>query len=214
MLEAVIFDMDGVLVDSEPLKAESWEKVLAKYRVENGGKWYTARIGTPGKDIAKEAVREFSLSVSDEFLFRDNRSLYLGMSEERATPIYSSIKFLESIPDYVKIGVASSEYKRVIERKMELIGINGFIQAITSGVEEVTHDKPHPEVYLRTAEKLGVLPEKCLAVEDSRTGVESAKNANMRCIGFRNPNSGNQDFSRADIIVDDLTKLDIEKILQ
>ena len=214
MLEAVIFDMDGVLVDSEPSKAESWERVLMKYGVENGGKWYTARIGTSGKDLAKEAVREFSLSVSDESLFRDNRSLYLGLCDERVIPIYSSIKFLKSIPGYVKIGVASSEYKRVIERKTKLIGIGKFIEAITSGAEEVTHDKPNPEVYLCTAKKLRVLPEKCLAVEDSRTGVESAKNANMRCIGFRNPNSGNQDLSRADITIDDLTKLDIEKILQ
>jgi len=77
MKEAVIFDMDGILVDSEPLKAESWEEVLKKYGIEGGGKWYTIRIGTPGKEIAREAVKVFSLSVSAEDIFREeNKKLF------------------------------------------------------------------------------------------------------------------------------------------
>ncbi|MGB4491550.1 MAG: HAD-IA family hydrolase, partial [Halanaerobiales bacterium] len=72
--------------------------------------------------------------------------------------------------------------------------------------------KPHPEIFLTTAEKLGVNPEDCVVIEDSRNGVLAAKAAGMKCIGFKNANSGDQDLSEADLIVSSYKKLTIEDI--
>jgi beta-phosphoglucomutase-like phosphatase (HAD superfamily) len=78
--------------------------------------------------------------------------------------------------------------------------------------EDITHSKPHPEIFLKAAERLREMPENCLVIEDSKLGVEAAKSAGMKCIGFRNPNSGNQDLSKADVIVDDFAKLETQRL--
>jgi beta-phosphoglucomutase-like phosphatase (HAD superfamily) len=79
--------------------------------------------------------------------------------------------------------------------------------------EDVEHSKPSPETFLKVARELGLEPSQCLVIEDARLGVEAAKRAGMKCIGYRNPRSGNQDLSKAQIITDDFSNLDIDKII-
>ena len=109
--------------------------------------------------------------------------------------------------DGIAIGLASSSEKAFIEMVLEELGIRGYFQAVVSG-EEVERSKPEPEIFLRAAELLNVDPADCLVLEDSRHGVEAAKRAGMKCIGYQNPNSGPQDLSRADKIVHTLENLD------
>ena len=135
------------------------------------------------------------------------------IDSEPAPVIESSVKFLKSLPrDRVKIGIASSDFPVNIEKHMSQIGTLSYVDAITSGEKgsgEVERDKPFPDIYLVTARKLGVAPEDCMGIEDTAPGIKAVKSAGMYCIGFRNPNSGKQDYSEADLVVADLNSPEV-----
>jgi beta-phosphoglucomutase-like phosphatase (HAD superfamily) len=79
--------------------------------------------------------------------------------------------------------------------------------------EDVAYGKPDPEIFLKAASGLNVDPDECLVIEDSKLGVEAAKKAGMKCVGYRNPHSGDQDLSEADIVIDNFSKLNLEELL-
>ena len=213
MIKAIIFDLDGVIVNSERLKSLAWKKVLEKYGVDNGDEWYKKNIGNTREYLAKKAIEEFSINDDWKILFDRKANNYFEMLKTTTEPIQSTVDFIKSIPkEKYKLAVNSAINKWVIEHQIGLIGISHLFDALTSGLDELPphYEKPHPEIYLRTARKLNVLPEFCLGIEDSTPGVKSVKSAGMKCIGFINPNSGNQDLSEADLIVDDLRKVPLE----
>jgi beta-phosphoglucomutase-like phosphatase (HAD superfamily) len=95
--------------------------------------------------------------------------------------------------------VASSSAEKLVTLVLQKIGVRRFFDVVLSG-ESVTKSKPEPEVFLKTASLLRVLPENCVVVEDAMHGVTAAKRAGMKCVGYRNRNTGNQDLSRADFV--------------
>jgi beta-phosphoglucomutase-like phosphatase (HAD superfamily) len=92
------------------------------------------------------------------------------------------------------------------------LGITQLFDAIISA-EDVKHSKPDPEIFLVSARRLNMSPAQCLVVEDAKLGVQAAKEAKMKCLGYKNPHSGEQDLSRADIVTDDFSSLDINELL-
>jgi len=215
MIKAVIFDMDGVLTDSEVLKAESWKRILEEFGVKEGDKWYIKNMGNPGIELSKQATKEFNLLIDYKTFFKKNREIYLQiLNKEGTIPIKEAINFLKSLPkEKLKIGLASSEYEKIIKQHLNSIKILHLFNAITSGADETEKGKPNPEIYLITAKKLGIKPKECIVIEDSSPGIEAAKRAGMKCIAYKNPNSGNQDLSKADFIVNSLLELDLNKII-
>ena len=107
------------------------------------------------------------------------------------------------------MGLASSNNEDAVEAIKNKFGLDKYIEVFTNG-EAVTKGKPHPEIFLLTAGQLGLKPEECLVIEDSRNGVLAAKAAGMKCVGFRNKNSGVQDLSEADLIVGSYKELTME----
>ena len=87
--------------------------------------------------------------------------------------------------------------------------LEDYFSCILSG-EEVENGKPAPDIYVETAKKLGIVPEECIVIEDSKNGVMAAKEAGMKCIGFKNINSGEQDLSKADYIVNSIVEIKIQ----
>ena len=112
----------------------------------------------------------------------------------------------------LKLGIASSSHKRLINYILRRLEIRHLFDSVI-GAEDITHSKPNPEIFLMCAKTLNANPVECLVVEDAKLGVEAAKTAEMKCLGYRNPSSGKQDLSKADLITDDLSKLDIQKLL-
>jgi len=213
MIEAIISDVDGVIIDSEAFKMKAWEETLKDYGIQDGGEWYRQRIGT-GRQALAEMVLELGLpeNLIDEFS-NQRRAFYYNLIERESVPVIdSTVRFINSIPkDEFKLGAASSNPLHIIEGHLRNVGIRYLFDAIVSGTDDVARDKPYPDVYFFVAKKLKVSPERCLGIEDSGPGVEAVKGAGMKCIGFRNPNSGDQDLSEADMIVDDLSKLSVEE---
>lgn len=216
MIKAFIFDMDGVLVNSEKLKAQAWKKALSEYGISDGDIWYTKNLGNSRDALSAKAIKEFSLtSAQIDEISEKKRVSYMAMLKMTTEPISSTVSFLKSIPkNKFKIAVNSSIDTWVIEHQMEKIGVKHLLDVYTSGKNEVVHDKPAPDIYVLTAKKLGVRPDECIVIEDSTAGVSAAKSAGMKCVGFKSIHSGNQDLSKADMISEDLSKTNAEKIVQ
>ncbi len=209
MLEAVIFDMDGVIVDSEPLHYAAESRIFALLGVEvpdaerhsfigmaGAGMWKAVRESR-GMEMTVEELREFDRKVRLEF--------FAGV--ERIDPVAGALELLAGLNRRgTKTALASSSSPELIELVLKRLGVRGLFDAVVSG-DTVPRGKPAPDIYLRAAELLNARPANCIAIEDSRNGVMSAKGAGMRCVAYRNLNSPGQDLDAADMIIDDFRLL-------
>lgn len=201
MVEAVIFDMDGVIIDSEPLQMQALiEAVKASSGVEltphalgwttgrgNAEVWQRLRELYP---IAweQERVRAYQL----EALFKLMDTSPLAVPIEGILPLVRALK-AKGIP----MAVASSSSLSIIDKVLDKLALREYFTLIATG-DEVPASKPAPDIFLLAARRLGCKPEACWVIEDSYNGVTAAKAAGMHCIGFHNPHSGKQDISAAD----------------
>jgi HAD superfamily hydrolase (TIGR01509 family) len=206
MFKALIFDMDGVLIDSEPLHKQIEQDILKELGVnvslEEHFKF--ASMGKVMWDIMKKRYG-FNKEVTTDELHKEKEKRYIkALTSKPILPIDG----LKELVTYAKekgllLAVASSASIFNINLVLKAIGLEQFFGLIVSG-EQVPRNKPYPDIYLKTAELLKLEVEECAVVEDSANGVKSAKAAGMYCIGFRNLSSGNQYISPADVIVDSL----------
>lgn len=208
MAKAVIFDNDGVIIDSEPLHIEADLQILAEYGIEWKNSDLHRFIGVKDDVMWKTLQGELGLPVSPEALKEKKGRIRDGVfTAERIRPI-------DGIPELFaalkaagwKVAVASSSSRSLIGPWLETMGLGVLLDAFVAG-DDVVNPKPHPEPYLRAASLLGVLPSDCTAIEDSPHGIASAKAAGCRCIGFRNPGGPRQDLSGADIVVESIRSI-------
>lgn len=210
MIKAVIFDMDGVIIDSEPLYMEADRMVMRDYGKTISDVELFDYIGVPNPVIWKKVREKHGLDASVQELM-DKQSYYRDhlLGDGEFEPVAGIINLLEELRSKgLKIGLASSSAKKTIERVLNSLGIAEYFEAVISG-EDVKNSKPAPDIFLKTAETLNIEPSKCVVIEDSAHGVNAAKRAGMYCIGFYNPNSGRQDLSPADVIVNSIEEIDI-----
>ena len=210
MLKAVIFDMDGVLIDSEPLHYEANRILLLnKFNIELKYEYYKQFIGSTVKYLWEKMKNDFGI---DGYTAEELKLMADEIKEELIdTDGYEQIEgvaeFVCGLSDHYKLAVASSSYLKNIKRNMDNLGITDEFEQIVSGTE-VENPKPSPDIFLEAAKRLGVKPCECLVIEDSKNGVLAAKNAGMACLGFINPNSGNQDLSKADYLFESYEGID------
>lgn len=185
MIRAVVFDLDGVLVDSEHV----WDAAREELARERGGRWHegaqrdmmgmsskewsrymheTIGVPDPPEEISAEVVRRL------ERIYREHLPLIEGAAEA-----------VERLAACWPLGVASSSNRPIIDLVLELSSLARFF-SVTVSSEEVPRGKPAPDVYLETAKRLGVDPAACAAIEDSHNGILSAKAAGMRVIAIPN----------------------------
>src|SRR5690554_3719398 len=207
MIKAFIFDMDGVIVDSEPLHFEVNRRIMRDFGLEFSDEFFHAYVGITNEQMWADLIERYSLNTTIEELQKKDFLLKKEVFRD-LQPIKGIPELLTNLKkDGIATGLASSSEREFIEMVLEKLQIRGYFQAIVSG-EEVERSKPEPEIFLRAAKLLNVEPADCLVLEDSKHGVEAAKRAGMKCIGYQNPNSGPQDLSRADKIVYTLENLD------
>jgi len=209
MIEAIIFDMDGVLIDSEILKARAWGKTLENY-TKSGYDFYMRSFGPSDFVIAEKALKEFNFNADPQEIASKWNESYHELLKLDLQPIKSSIEFLKSISRKYKIGLASSEERKTIDNNLKRLNIDNYFHSIVSGKDEAKNNKPDPEIYLIMSKKIGSKPPQCLAIEDSPAGIESAKSAGMYCIGFRNNYNITRDLSKSDIITDNLMNINLD----
>jgi HAD superfamily hydrolase (TIGR01509 family) len=195
---AVIFDMDGVLVDSEPFGMEAMRRLLAGHGIPYSESDNSEFIGRTTLDCCR-ILRARHGIASDE------RTLARGFLDELLRLLRAGPVAMSGVPTVIerlgaagyRLALASSSESEVIAANLDGLGIQRLFEVVVSGVE-VPRGKPAPDIFVETARRLGVAAERCLVVEDSRNGMLAAKAAGMRCIVVPCPATAGQDFTEAD----------------
>jgi len=208
MIEAVIFDLDGVLIDSEHV----WDEVRRQLAEERSGRW----SDTASRDMMGMSSLEWSRYMRDEVGLAESPEEIsaevvrrLEARYRRELPLIAgSEQALELLSARWPLGLASSSNRELIDLVLEESGLGRFFRATVSS-EEVPRGKPAPDVYLEAARRLGAEPTRCAAVEDSENGIHAAKSAGMRTIAIPNPRypPGAEALAAADVVlpsIDDL----------
>lgn len=202
-MKAVIFDMDGVLVNSEPLYLSLNREFYKKIGADISPEEYQSFIGMGGPAMWGYIVSKYQLNYTvEELKAHDLQFKYDALKSTNLVPIEGVVEFLYFLKaKQLPLGIASSGRRKNIDLILSKLGIEKYFSVIVSG-EEVENGKPDPDIFLLAAKKLNTNPVTCVVVEDSKNGVTAAKLAGMQCVGFFNPGSGNQDLSAADMIFD------------
>ncbi len=203
-LKAVVFDMDGVLVDSEPLHKEACEAMLAAVGIELRRETYLRCVGTTIATTYDVLREDCGLTWSiDEFKARYERVIIARLQQpiERLPGVTELLAMIESRP--LALALASSSRRTWIDATLDGLGLTGRFPVTVSG-DEVRQGKPSPEIYLLAATRLGLAAGECLAVEDSGVGVTSAHDAGMRTVAVRTEYTRELALEDADIILETL----------
>lgn len=207
-MKAVIFDMDGVIIDSEPIHLEVDIQTMKDLGYNISKEELNKYVGTTSDYMFSDIKNRYKINKSVE----DIISYRAEIAKERIIkadlePIEGIRELLSDLKNNnIPAAIASSSPRDFIDAVVSKFGLQDYFSYIVSG-EEVENGKPSPDVYIETAKKLGVQPKDCIVIEDSKNGVLAAKAAGMKCAGFKNINSGDQDLSKADYIVNSITEI-------
>ena len=200
-IKAVIFDMDGVIVESEYRNYKAKLKVLEPYNVTFDYEYYSQFPGNANIVVWQKIIDDFSISVTAEEMHKvDLVARDDLIKQEGHIAIDGAIDLIKRLSKKYVLALASGSPEHIILDTVKFFDIEKYFKFIISG-ETIKRCKPAPDIFLITAEKIGVSPENCAVIEDSHNGVKAAKSAGMYCVGYENKNSGEQDLSLADVVV-------------
>ena len=177
-IKAAVFDMDGLMFDTERLAMAAWDYACEKMELCKAGYMFMKTLGVTaeradefGSDVDTEAMRRYGREFTDDFYAHNKVPVKYGL--------YELLDWLKSAG--IKTAVASSSTRRAVLRNLESAGITDKFDIIVSG-EMAARSKPAPDIYLKACELLGESPKDCIALEDSRNGLWAAHNAGCRVI--------------------------------
>jgi len=202
MIKAVAFDMDGVLIDSQPLHYQIDMEVLKTCGYPAKLEDTTPYTGMSNPDRWPKYKAKLSLSQSvDQLIELQTKIMMDTFRSENLSPIDGIPSLLKHLnKNNIPCAVASSSSHELINLVLEKCQIRQYFAHLVSG-EDVKNGKPAPDIYLKAAKAFGLNPEDCLAIEDAPSGILAAKNAGFTCIAYKNPNTYGQDFTHADYVV-------------
>ena len=178
--KAVIFDMDGVIFDSERLVLDCWEKVGEKYHLANIREVFIECIGT-NKEKTKEIVYEhYGESFAYDKFSKEASLIFHDVVNSDGLPVKNGVReLLEYLKqNEVPVGLASSTRLAVVEEELKQAGLYDYFQVVVGG-DQLKRSKPHPDIYLMACEKMKVQPKDAYAIEDSYNGIRAAYSAGM-----------------------------------
>ena len=206
-IEAVIFDMDGVLVNSEQV----WPQVKGNFFYELSDTWSSDLeykiLGKSLKGIHEFMVAEFGATISFEEFKQRYTDKAQEVYEQRVSLMPGAQETLAAVSaQSLPLALASSSLHSWIDMVVDRFDLRNYFQHIVSSEDVNSVGKPAPDIYLYTAKKLQIVPENCLVIEDSKHGIASAKAAGMIAIGYEYPEN-EQDLTEADYVINNLSKI-------
>jgi len=208
----VIFDMDGVIIDSEPVYFEIDKQMFEELNIAVSFEEHCSYVGTSSQNMWNAIITKHGVAEQPAELMRKEYSLYLEhlANAKDLQPIDGVVELIHELyKDNFKLVLASSSQMASIDIVLNKFKLDELFIAKVSG-SELAHSKPHPEIFLRSARLIKSDPSECIVIEDSKNGVTAAKAAGMKCIGFLNPNSGNQDLKNADLVIHSFGELNAD----
>lgn len=214
MIQTVIFDMDGVIVDTEPVHRYAYYKQFAELNIEVTEAMYTSFTGFSTRNTFQTLKEQFQLEQEVEDLIQRKRSIFNDAFDTK-----EDLELLEGVrvliedlhQNGIQLIVASSASKVTIDRVFTRFGLHDFFTHIVSG-EDFPKSKPHPAIFEHAA-SLSIAPkENCIVIEDSTNGVKAAKAAGIFCVGYNSEHSKDQNLDEADKVINHFNELTAEVI--
>lgn len=216
MIKAVIFDMDGLIVDSEPIESLALEILLKRYGkvpvYNEVGLIHSVGIGM-GKDGYNSIKEIYKIEEEVAIIKRKKRGIFTRLVKRNLTPRKEFFPLIEMLKERkIKTALASNRHRRHVRIMVSSMQITHLFDSIVAPTKRIRH-KPAPDTYLWAARKLKIDPPECIVLEDSEIGVISGKDAGMKVIAVPNIYTKNQDFSKADLVVNSLKEIEWSTIL-
>ncbi|WP_422091867.1 HAD family hydrolase [Tenacibaculum ovolyticum] len=214
-LKAVLFDMDGVIVDTEPLHKKAYFLMFSKVGIEVSQELYNSYTGQSTIDICKDLVNKFKLSLEATALVDYKRAFFkeLFFSDKNDLQLLDGV--LDLIQNYYENGVtlvlASSASMVTIDNVFNKFDLNKYFKGKISGAD-LKASKPHPEIFLKAADIAEVRKEECLVIEDSTNGIRAAYDGGIYCVAYKSEHSKEQDYSLAQKLISDYAEIKYELI--
>lgn len=209
MIKTVIFDMDGVIVDTEPVHKYAYNLHFNELNIEVSEELYSSFTGNSTKNVFQKLKKIYDLQQDIEALVLRKRHLF-----NEAFDTKEDLFLIEGVEDLIKnlyktnyqLILASSASNDTINRVFNRFQLDNYFTHKVSG-EDFPKSKPDPAIFLHAASLSLFSNENCVVIEDSTNGVVAAKAAGLKCIGYKSKNSKNQDLSKADFIISDFIEL-------
>lgn len=215
MIDALIFDFDGVILDTETPDFGTWREEFERHGVELDRSLWSSFIGGGAGtfDVYAHLEKQVGRPIDREIIRVRRRRRYLDLVE--------SSPLLPGVADYLagarrmglKVGVASSSNREWVEGHLARRDLRRFVESVKSR-DDVTSVKPDPELFLASAESLEVRPDRCLAIEDSANGVTAATRAGMFCVVVTNPMTRDMAVGHADLRLNALSDITLAELLE
>lgn len=215
-LEAVIWDMDGVIADTSAYHFRAWRETFAKRGIDFTEEDFQRGFGIRNDAIIRNIMGEKTSDAEIETIAREKEATFRRFIGQDIKPLPGVLELLSQLHDRgIRMAIASSATIENLRLIVGNLGIADYFQAIVIG-RDVTEGKPSPQAFLLAAQRLGVEPKNCVVFEDAVAGVKAAKRAGMDCVAVTNTHPAEK-LKEADLIVDSLAEVsvkDLEKLLQ
>lgn len=204
MLKAVLFDMDGVIVDTEPLHHKAYHAMFKEVDIPVSKEQYQAYTGQSTINICKDLCEKFSLSEAPETLMALKRKHFktLFTTDDELKLITGVEKLIvDFYENDTTLILASSASMATINAVFDRFDLNKYFKGKLSGAD-LEASKPHPEIFEKAAETAQTPKQNCIVIEDSTNGVKAAHAAGIYCVGYNSLNSKNQDYRLANTVIE------------
>ncbi|MDE5492991.1 HAD family hydrolase [Elizabethkingia meningoseptica] len=211
-LKAVLFDMDGVIVDTEPLHRKAYFKMFEEFGIDVTEELFNTFTGKTTLSVCNELIKHFNLNVTPRQLIEKKRShfKYLFGNDPDFDLIPGVRKLIENYyQNNVKMVLASSASMTTINWVFEKFGLEKYFIGKISGAD-LKESKPHPEIFELAAEMSGEDKNNCIVIEDSTNGIQAAYSADIFCVAYKSIHSENQKYDKAQKIISDYSEIHYE----
>ena len=208
-ISAVIFDLDGLLSDTEILHMRAYREALKNQNVDLSDADYISHWIKNGSGI-QEYDKMKNLNLDIPAIRKDKAEWFESLLNTDLKPMPYAREILAALHKKKRMAVASSSYRHNVEAILEKLALRDYFEVVVSG-SDVEKTKPSPDIFILTAEKLSVKAEHCIVIEDAEKGIKAAAAAGMKSIAVPDKHTMDNDFSAADFVVESL--VEVEKLL-